>query len=209
MQVKKLFCLLSLLLSSSLAQAQLANRRAEAEARSFLSPCKEVSEEQPLCRLHQRNFIEQYVYAKAGDLGAMGSTSSSFTRHPLTEDPHLFDLGSPAENLVQACAWQMARAEATRGGNGIERGTAAERCRTLNQTERLAAGERAAQLLRELRAAPASTPSGDWEPVVAGLKPSPKGAVDPKCLDRSYCPLGDDACEKRSKFAPPRACPAT
>jgi hypothetical protein len=144
------------------AGAQPANRAAEHEARAWLKPCKEkIKDFQKLCLQNQSNFIEQYVYAKAGELPAMGSTSASF-RKTSQDDLDYNRVGMPL-NLVQSCAWQAVRMASTRGQTSVygQRDAMDAICAALSINEVAAANERANRLLLELRTNPARMPNDD------------------------------------------------
>jgi hypothetical protein len=157
-----------LILLPTLAAAADPNALAEKEARSFLRPCP-AGPNQQLCLLHQRNFIEQYVYAKSGDDIAQRSTAESFdTNHLQTEEVLSGYIGMP-QNQLQACAWWLVVAQSgkyTVDPGPIVRAT----CAKLSPTMQPLAMHRADELLHELRTTPAREPSDDWEPIVAGLK---------------------------------------
>ena len=193
---------LALILAAGPVSAQDANARAEKEARSWLKPCKESDKSiQQMCLLHQQNFIHQYVFAKSGDTSAMGSTSFSFSTPIIGPLVKMSWIGMPL-NLVQACAWQVARMESTRGDARSERLVASIRCDVLSPNERRAALERAVFLLAELREAPAKEPNDEWLPKVAGLAPLP--TIDPKCLDNTAEPL---TAGPPKPLVPPPGCP--
>jgi hypothetical protein len=131
------------------------NAAAEREAHVWLAPCKENDKQrQQLCLSNQRNFIEQYVWAKAGSLSSMGSTVASFLPTDASNPLHL---GMP-QSLMQSCAWQAVRMQSTRGQVASERALMLEICRKLTPNEIAAADDRAEQLLRELRTTPARLP---------------------------------------------------
>jgi hypothetical protein len=158
--------------------AQPANQRAEKEARSWLIPCELTGTRQDTCLQAQKNFIEQYVYAKAGDAGAQHSTASSFGSSAFNDPEGLNRLGMP-RNAVQACAWWQVAAQNPRALPS-ERRVADEVCAALPPDDARAGRRRAEQLLQELQTAPARMPPPDWEPQVAGLPPSPP--VRSECL---------------------------
>src|SRR6185437_5337209 len=86
------------------ALAQPANKRAEKEARGYLTTCHFAdAHKQGMCQQNQANFVETYVYAKAGDLPSIRDTAVSFARRSPRADPFL-SLGIPVDQ-VQACAW--------------------------------------------------------------------------------------------------------
>jgi hypothetical protein len=150
------------LLAAAPAAAQNANRVAEQEARTWLKPCKERTKDlQGLCLQNQGSFIEQYIYAKAGDPSAMGSTSASFRKTSLN-DPDYYRIGMP-QSLVQSCAWQAVRMASTRGQTAVsgQRDAMDSICAPLSMNEAAAAIERANRLLFELRTNPARMPADD------------------------------------------------
>jgi len=163
----------ALALLPTLAFAADPNALAEKEARQFLRPCQ-PGETQQLCLIHQRNFIEQYVYAKSGEKGGQSSTADSFDTHHLMTEPSLsIGLGMP-QNQIQSCAWRVVIVQY--GHSDIwaaDTGMVRSACGTLDQTGQAIALRRADELLRELRTNPARMPSLDWEPKVTGLAPSP------------------------------------
>ena len=164
-----------------------ATQRAEAEARTYLPPCVEKEpERQQLCLLNQRNFIEQYVLAKAGDAFAMGSTAFSFdpstasTEFSKTVTFALQRLGEPA-SIPQACAWRMVIVDQpTRphGQNDVEITKAV--CGRLSDAGYAEAVARARSIEREIDTHTTSMPPDDWDPKVQGLHDFelPKGKLD-------------------------------
>jgi hypothetical protein len=145
------------------------NQLAEREARQFLRPCEPryKGEYVQLCLVDQRNFIEQYVYAKAGDYMAQGSTAYSFDTHRLPDD--LSWTGMP-QNQVQSCAWRIVIVQY--GHPDVQPFDAelmGPACSPLSRVEQVVAGRRADELLRSLRASPARMPADDWEPAMPGL----------------------------------------
>lgn len=142
------------------------NQIAEREARQFLRPCAEKyqGEAIQLCRIDQRNFIEQYVYAKAGDYLAQGSTALSFDTQHQPDD--LSWVGMP-QSQIQSCAWriviiQYGHPEVQHFHADVMRSA----CALLDPAEQFIAIRRADELLRSLRVNPARIPPDDWEPVV-------------------------------------------
>ena len=157
-----------LLLAPSVGFAANPNATAEKEARSYLQPCKQDAEDaRQLCLLHQRNFIEQYVYAKANDRSGQGSTAYSFdTRH---KDDDLSWLGMP-QNQIQACAWRRVISQIAGSKSAPDASRVAQNaCEVLQPHEQTLALRRANELVRELRTHPAATPKAGWEPKVPGL----------------------------------------
>ena len=161
--------ILALALLPTIALAAAPNAAAEREARSFLPPCKPGPDRQ-LCLIHQRNFIEQYVYAKAGDFPAQRSTAESFDTLHLKTDAVLSDYVGMPRNQLQSCAWWLVDAQQD---TSLANPDALIRhaCGGLGGVMQSLAMHRADLLLHELRTHPARMPSDDWEPIVAGLKP--------------------------------------
>lgn len=155
------------------------NQAAEREARQFLTKCP-PGEAQETCLIHQRNFIEQYVYAKAGDHAGQTSTAASFDMHHPPDDTTC--LGLP-QNQIQSCAWRIVIVQFGAPSpypTDIDARMIQDGCGKLSPVEMAISERRADELLRELRTHPAATPSDDWEPRVAGLAPTPP--VNPHCL---------------------------
>ena len=137
------------------AFAQPANRQADAEARSFLPPCQESDpQREALCQTNQRSFVEQYIFAKAGDLLAMGITAAAFGPHN-GERSETEWLGVP-QAPVQACAWRMVRFE--RSHDKLDEDASRRACGTLSDGDRTKAAHRAEQLVHELNTSPAKLP---------------------------------------------------
>lgn len=183
-----------------------ANRRAEAEAKSFLKPCGFPGDRQSMCLIKQRNFVEQYILAKAGDANAMGSTASSFRPiSPMT--PNFADavernLGLPV-SLMQACVWSVVRANTPLDGSQatmtayIRRSIiesnlrrAAEICAELPQQEQLVARRRSEALLQELRTNPAVYPAAERDPP-RPYKLDPRAEAEARTFLRP-CPPEDE-----------------
>jgi hypothetical protein len=177
-----------LLLVPQVALSATPNAAAEKEARSYLRPCKQSDEDlRQLCLLHQRNFIEQYVYAKANDYLAQSSTAGSFdTRH---KDDDLSWIGMP-QNQIQSCAWRLVIVQIADPESPSSSSYAAQStCGVLQPLEQTLALRRADELVRELRTHPAAMPDDDWEPKVRGLVDEP---LPPKALDSTAEPLTSD-----------------
>ncbi len=161
------FAAITLILTASFAHAKTPNQRADAEAKSFLTACNfSIQTRQGLCEINQSNFVEEYVYAKSGDISAMGSTAASFS-----PPPRDLSLGVPTLP-IQACAWRLLIA--LRNPNHedpLPRDMVAVACSHLPIADQTAARRRAEVLERELVTAPAVTPPDDWGPSIPGQKP--------------------------------------
>lgn len=138
---------------------------------------------------NQQSFIIEYVRAKAGDISAMGSTGTSFggPAEDAGDIGRFAFLGLP-RNPLQSCAWFATQARARNSDEDNDDGasllTALAMCAKLSSSGLHAAIERSKVIVHDLETSLATIPADDWEPVVAGLKPSPK--IDPRCLDTSF-----------------------
>jgi hypothetical protein len=157
-------------------RAAAAIQRAEAEARSYLPACTEKDDDrQQLCLITERNFVEQYVYAKAGDVLAMGSTASSFDEHGESDDfekeaAYNGGAGRPF-NAVQTCAWRMVIADQPVPPHGeIDAELAETACGPLSDAGHEEAVARARQVEREIGVHTTPMPPDDWEPKMQGLR---------------------------------------
>ncbi len=153
-----------------------AIRRAEGEARSYLPACTEKDDDrQQLCLIEERNFVEQYVYAKAGDVLAMGSTASSFDEHAESEEfkkepAYNGGAGRPF-NAVQTCAWRMVIADQPGPPHGeVDAEMAETACGRLSDAGHEEAVARAREVEREVGVHATPMPPAEWEPVMAGLR---------------------------------------
>jgi hypothetical protein len=150
--------------------AQTPNQKAEAEARSFLIPCRQSDgSKQETCLYNQRDFIERYVVAKAGSSDEMGQVANAFLPRADPDDDHDRGLGLPLRP-IEACAWRMVGITLDAHYDYyVQRD-----CGRLPADDRFAARRRAEHLVQELRSTPAQMPSLYWEPAIAGLKPDPR-----------------------------------
>ena len=171
---------IAFLLITAPAAAQTPNQKAEAEARSFLIKCAFPDDRQFSCLIHQRNFIEMYVYAKAGDLSGIGSTADSFQPSKADAPGYMteMDIGMPVSPL-QSCAWWIVRASAPLRDSQRKEGPMLQQlfrngriqlandiCAHLSDDDRVAARRRAEVLIKELHTTPAQMPPDTWEPTV-------------------------------------------
>ncbi|HEX3982401.1 MAG TPA: hypothetical protein VHX12_01785 [Acidisoma sp.] len=162
---------IALLLLCTAAHAQDANKRAEAEAIHFLSPCHQPTEDrQGLCEINQTNFVDEYILAKSGDVGGMGSTALSFTP-PWNEENRQEDIGYPQDQL-QACAWRLVIAQLQRGtlNAPVADDLVRTACTPLSPVRAAAAEQRADHLAQELQTSPAAAPGDDWCPRIPWIK---------------------------------------
>jgi hypothetical protein len=162
--------IIALVVLPTVAFAANPQQLAENEARGFLRPCKPGGDQQ-ICLINQRNFIEQYVYAKAGDHDGQTSTADSFdTNHLMTKEVLVNYLGMP-QNQIESCAWRIV---VLQGGHSAPRvedvAMVHHACGTLDKAQRQSAGGRADDILRSMRTMPVPMPSDDWEPLAAGQK---------------------------------------
>lgn len=139
-----------LLTVPAVAHAQPANKRAEAEARSFLSPCHQPDQRrQENCKQNQSDFIETYLDARSGDLSSMRLVAADFVASVT---------GMPRDQ-VQACAWRLAVAQqATRVELAAARLDARATCGTLSGVRLANAQYRADRILQELQTEPVQQP---------------------------------------------------
>lgn len=207
------------------AAAQTPNQKAEAEARSFLTPCAQPTPElQHSClRTHQR-FIREYVRAKAGDQSNIHGVGSYFTPLPggASQSDINDKIGEPV-SLFQACAWrifysfqpllphQQQQPPLTRQGMIENKRRYHEfTCAKLPPAEQLAARRRAEELMQELLSAPARMPPSDWWPKMAGLAAErPRPPIPIHCLDSRPVPLlsPGETRPPEPAFVPPKGCP--
>lgn len=141
------------------AQAQAANKRAEAEARSFLLACHQPDRhQQETCKQNQRDFVEMFVDARAGDLSSMRLTASNFAA-PI-DNP---DYAGLPHAQVQACAWRVAIARLSphslifAAAEGVR-----SACAGLAGVGFANAQARADRILQEIQTEPAQIPK--WTP---------------------------------------------
>jgi len=149
------------------------NALAEKEARQFLRPCP-AGEDQKICLINQRSFIEHYVNAKAGVHRGQSNTADCFdTNHLMTKEILNSYLGLP-QNQIQSCAWRVVIIQYGHSDRLVgDTGMVHHACDMLDKTQQAIALRRADELLRELRTNPAREPDEGWEPKVTGLAPSP------------------------------------
>jgi hypothetical protein len=153
-----------------------AIQQAEAEARAYLPACTEKDDgRQQLCLITERNFVEQYVYAKAGDVVAMGSTAASFDENAESEefkkDPAYNGGAGRPFNAVQTCAWRMVIVDQPVPPHGrIDVELADIACRQLSDAGRAKAMFRAREVEREIGQHITPMPPEDWEPTMLGLR---------------------------------------
>jgi hypothetical protein len=166
------------------AAAQTPNQKAEAEARSFLTPCAQSEAHlQQWCLRNQQSFVREYVRAKAGDQSNIRGVGSYF--RPLAPDADEAavreKMGEPV-SLFQTCVWytlysilpltpeQQRERPALRESLVMNKAAYPVRtCARLTPDEQTAARRRAEQLMQELHSAPAKMPPDDWRPKMAGL----------------------------------------
>ncbi len=153
-----------------------AIQRAEAEARAYLPACTEKDDgRQQLCLLTERNFVEQYVLAMAGDVMAMGSTASSFDENAESEEvkkdaDYNGGAGRPF-NAVQTCAWRMVIVDRPVPPHGQADAELAETaCGRLSDAGHEEAIARARTIEREIGKHTTPMPPQTWEPKIAGLR---------------------------------------
>jgi len=161
---------LFMVLIATPALAQPANKRAEKEARGYLTPCHfAAAHKQVMCLQNQANFVETYVYAKAGDVSSMSSTAASFSPPSPREEPD-FSLGLPVDQ-VQACAWRIVTADASRAtpNASLTQDMVRYACQALSGRRQDAAAARADHLEQELRTSPASLPPPPTAEELKGL----------------------------------------
>lgn len=139
-----------LLAVPAVAHARVANKRAEAEARSFLSPCHQPDQRrQDNCKQNQSDFIETYLDARSGDLSSMRMIAADFVAS-IT--------GMPRDQ-VQACAWRLAVAQlAARVELAAARLDAQTTCGSLSSVGLANAQHRADRILQELQTEPDQQP---------------------------------------------------
>lgn len=142
------------------AAAPPANRRAEAEARSFLVPCSGSRPDwRSSCALNRQQFVENYVLAKSGDPMWMNDIVSRLDQEPVPAlDGAAF--AGIRHDRRQACAWMIATTESTTELARIDalRGQFSRRCAGVSANEMRATQERAEVLLWELRHDPTTPP---------------------------------------------------
>lgn len=167
------------------------NQRAEAEARAMLPKCNQPDRDlQQLCLRNQRDFIREYVKAKAGsDINIRGIASYLRPVPPTASDfEKSLHVGIPTR-LQEACAWRLWHAmmpdideELTAAPEELARRIRDKRlfwqptCLQLDFDKRNASLARATHLMNEYLSTPARMPPSEWQPKVAGLvepKPGP------------------------------------
>lgn len=184
--------ILVFLLLCAASYAQSANTRAETEAISYLRPCHQPTlERQSLCQQNQLNFVEEYVLAKSGDTGGMGSTAASFTP-PYNDQQQQDDIGLPKDR-VQACAWRMVIAgiQRTTAANGFAAdGMVRSACAPLSSISFATAEHRADHLRQDLQTSRAAAPGDDWCAHIPWIKVD--CSADHSKLDSTVTPLKAD-----------------
>lgn len=220
---------LPLLAPSLPAHAQQnPNQRAEAEARAMLPKCQQPDREtQQICLRNHRDFIREYVRAKAGsEINIRGVASYLRPLPPTATDLDRQEAIGIPPNLFESCAWRFWHAMMPTAGEdpttslGVlafrireRRGSWQPTCLQLDVDKRDAALSRAVHLLNEYHANPARMPPSDWQPRVAGLvEPKPDRRftnLPAHCLDGRSVPLrgpGEPAPDIPA-FVPPKGCP--
>lgn len=200
-----------------------SNQRAEAEARAMLPKCRHPDQPtQQLCLGNQRNFIREYVFAKAGSDINIRGVASYLT--PLSHNASDFErslhFGIPP-NVQEACAWRFWHAMMPSEGEALtaslpvlaarirdKRRSWQPTCLQLHFDAREASLARAERLMNEYLSAPARMPPSDWKPNVAGLvEPKRSPPIPDHCLTRESRPLQVPGTPEPPIPLPPKGCP--
>mgnify|MGYP006976758449 CR=1 FL=1 len=137
------------------AAAQDANARAVREAEGYLAPCLDTQTRE-WCERYRREFLADYVKAKAGDY--QGQRNVAWFLHRGDSPPI-------KRNPIQACAWRLVIVSAGHAQVGPgDTGNVRIECGRLSEAERAAAQARATQLLREIATSPARMPAAARHP---------------------------------------------
>lgn len=192
-----------LLLPATIARAAPVPS-AEAEARTYLTPCpKADAAALDECLANQYRFVENYVLAKSGDASAAGTIAGDFSPHPGNATKPPSRLGFPL-NPVQSCAWLMFRFVLSRDPNDED--VAVSACNRLSEGAHAAAFIRAGHLARELSADPGDAPGDDWQPAnLPWDQRLPERPTDTRCLTSTVAPL--TATPDTTTPPPPKGCP--